>query len=66
MIGGRAIFVGPLTSSHLRDCVAIQFMVREPHHERDCLIVNSSAYPFALSPSKGSERIATQSLMGED
>jgi hypothetical protein len=33
------------------------FMVREPHHERDCLIVNSSIYPFALSSSKGSERI---------
>jgi hypothetical protein len=53
-------------SSPLRDCVAIPFMVREPHHERDCLIVNSSAYPFALSPSKGSERIATQSPTGED
>ena len=38
----------------------------KPHHERECLIVNSSAYPFALSPSKGSERIATQSLEGEE
>jgi hypothetical protein len=47
-------------------CVAIPFMVREPHHERDCLIVNSSTYPFALSTSKGSERIATQSLKGKE
>jgi hypothetical protein len=39
----------------VRDCVAIPFMVREPHHERDCLIVNSSIYPFALSLSKGSK-----------
>jgi hypothetical protein len=37
------------------DCAAIPFMVREPHHERDCLIVNSSIYPFGLSLSKGSE-----------
>jgi hypothetical protein len=37
-------------------------MVREPHHERDCSIVNSSIYPLALSLSKGSEHIATQSL----
>jgi hypothetical protein len=29
-----------LTSSPLGDYVAIPFMVREPHHERDCLIVN--------------------------
>jgi predicted enzyme related to lactoylglutathione lyase len=29
-------------------------MVREPHHERDCLIRNSSTCRFALS--KGSER----------
>jgi hypothetical protein len=36
-------------------------MVREPHHERDCMIANSIIYPFALSLSKGSERIATQS-----
>jgi protein SCO1 len=43
-----------------RDCVAIPFMVREPHHERYCLVANSSTYPFALSLSKGSERIATQ------
>jgi hypothetical protein len=38
-----------------RDCVAIPFMVREPHHERYCLIANSITYPFALSVSKGSE-----------
>jgi hypothetical protein len=25
----------------------------EPHHERYCLIANSSTYPFALSLSKG-------------
>src|SRR5262249_43792802 len=43
----------------------IPFMVREPHHERDCLIVNSSIYSFALSLSKGSERIVTQSLTRE-
>jgi hypothetical protein len=53
-------------SSPLRDRVAIPFMVREPHHERNCLIENSSTYPFALSASKGSERIATQSLTGEE
>jgi hypothetical protein len=47
-----------------RDCVAIPFMVREPHHERGCLIANSGTYPFALSESKGSERIATQSPTG--
>ena len=29
-------------------------------------IVNSSIYPFALSLSKGSEHIATQSLEGEE
>ena len=29
------------------------------------LIANSNVYPFALSLSKGSERIATQSLDGE-
>src|SRR5262249_4919085 len=44
----------------------IPFMVREPHHERDCLIVNSSIYSFALSLSKGSERIVTQSLKGKE
>jgi small-conductance mechanosensitive channel len=53
-------------SSPVRGCVAIPFMVREPHHERYCMIANSSIYPFALSSSKGSERIATQSLKGED
>ena len=53
-------------SSPIRDCVAIPFMVREPHHERDCSIVNSSICPFALSLSKGSEHIATQSLKGEE
>jgi hypothetical protein len=36
-------------------------MVREPHHEQDCLIVNLAIYPFALSLSKGSEGIARQS-----
>ena len=35
----------------------------ERHHGP---IVNSNAYPFALSLSKGSERIATQSPTGED
>ena len=35
-------------------------MVREPHHERCCLNEKLSIYPFALSLSKGSERIATQ------
>jgi hypothetical protein len=49
-----------------RDRVAIPFMVREPHHERNCLIENSSTYPFALSASMRSERIATQSPTGED
>jgi Cytochrome C oxidase, cbb3-type, subunit III len=52
-----------------RDCVVIPFMVREPHHERVCLTLHSSTHPFAtsinslqaLSLSKGSERIATQS-----
>jgi hypothetical protein len=29
-----------LAFSPVRDCVVIPFMVREPHHERDCLIVN--------------------------
>ena len=53
-------------SSPVTGCVAIPFMVREPHHERDCLSVNSSTYPFALSTSKGSERIATQFLKGEE
>ena len=48
-----------------RDCVAIPFMVREPHHERYCLIANSGTYPFALSLSKGSEWIATQSRKTE-
>jgi hypothetical protein len=47
-----------------RDCVATPFMVREPHHERDCLSANLSTCPFALSSSKGSERIATQSRRG--
>ena len=32
---------------------------RLPHHERGCSILNSSTYPFALSVSKGSERMAT-------
>jgi NitT/TauT family transport system substrate-binding protein len=45
---------------------AIPFMVREPHHERNCLIVNSSTYPLALRLSKGSEVIATQSIKGEE
>ena len=31
-----------------------------------CLIVNSSTYPFVLSPSKGEHPIATQSPTGED
>jgi len=44
-----------------RDCVAIPIMVREPHHERYCQIVKSRTCPFALSSSKGSERITTQS-----
>jgi hypothetical protein len=60
-------------SSPVGDCVAIPFTVREPHHERDCFIINSSIDPFAtsidsvqaLSLSKGSEYIATQSLEGE-
>jgi hypothetical protein len=41
-------------------------MVREPHHERDCSIANSSTDPFALSLSKGSGRIATQSQRGRE
>jgi hypothetical protein len=41
-------------------------MVREPHHERNCLIVDSSAYPLALSLSKGSEGIATHYSKGEE
>jgi hypothetical protein len=52
--------------------VATPFMVpfdcaqgRLLHHERCCSIANSSTYPFALSSSKGSDRIATQSLGGE-
>ena len=50
----------------------LERLCRNPVHgsrassRRICLIVNSSAYPFALSPSKGSERIATQSPTGED
>jgi hypothetical protein len=47
-----------------RDYVAVPFMVREPHHERYCLIENSSTFPFVLSPSKGSERIAVESPTG--
>jgi hypothetical protein len=50
-------------SSPVRGCVAIPFMVREPHHERYCMIANSSIYPFALSSSKGSERIATRTAL---
>jgi hypothetical protein len=44
----------------------IPFMVREPHHERYCMIVNSSIYPFVLSLSKGERLFATQSLTGEE
>jgi hypothetical protein len=47
--------VKPQTHSYIfpvGDCVAIPFMVREPHHERNCLIGNSNTYPFALSASK--------------
>jgi NitT/TauT family transport system substrate-binding protein len=51
-----------VSRSLVGDCVAIPFMVREPHHERCCLFRNSSTYPFTLSVSKGSERIATHSL----
>ena len=47
------------------DCVGIPFMVRGPHHERNCVTINSSTYAFALSLSKGSETIATQSRRGE-
>jgi len=43
------------SSFRVGDCVAIPFMVREPHHERYCSIVNSITYPFALSVSKGSD-----------
>ena len=39
-----------LTLALSRDCVAILFMVREPHHEWYCLIANSGTYPFALTP----------------
>jgi ABC-type nitrate/sulfonate/bicarbonate transport system substrate-binding protein len=53
-------------SSPVRDRVTIPFMVREPHHERDRLMANSNTSLFALSLSKGSERIATQSLKGEE
>ena len=49
--------------SPCRDYVAIPFMVREPHHERHCSIPNSITYPFVLSASKGSERMATQSRL---
>jgi NitT/TauT family transport system substrate-binding protein len=45
---------------------AIPFMVREPHHERNCLIVDSSTYPLTLRLSKGSEVIATESIKGEE
>jgi NitT/TauT family transport system substrate-binding protein len=45
---------------------AIPFMVREPHHERNCLTVDSSTYPLALRLSKGSEVIATQSIKEEE
>ena len=51
--------------SPVRGCVAVPFMVREPHHERYCSMANSSTYPFALSLSKGSDRIATQPVKGE-
>jgi hypothetical protein len=43
-----------------RGCVAIPFMVREPHHQRYCPAANSSTYPFALRLSKGSEGFTTQ------
>ena len=52
--------------SQVGDGVAIPFMVREPHHGRDRFVVNSNTYPFALSTSKGSERIATPSLKEKD
>jgi hypothetical protein len=52
--------------SQVGDCVAIPFMVREPHHERDSFVVHSNTSPFALSMSKGSHRIATQSLKDAD
>ena len=66
-VDGSRLVVHNQRKFHLvyRDCVAIPFMVREPHHERDFLIANSIAYPFALSLSKGSERIATQSLQSQ-
>jgi hypothetical protein len=58
--------------SRVRARVAIPFMVREPHHERDSFVVNANpvATPInsvqALSTSKGSDRIATQSLKEAD
>jgi hypothetical protein len=39
--------------SPARSLVAIPFMVRVPHHERYCLIANSSPYPFALRLVEG-------------
>ena len=55
----------PTLSLPRADCVAIPFMVREPHHERNCFAVNSSSSPFVLRLSKGERPIATQSLAGE-
>src|SRR5262245_50295770 len=40
-----------------RDCVAIAFMGRASHHERDYLISNSSICLFALSSSKGPSEV---------
>ncbi|MGH7766300.1 MAG: hypothetical protein ACREQP_02505, partial [Candidatus Binatia bacterium] len=33
-----------------------RFMLREPQHERDGIIDNSSTYPLVLSVSKGERR----------
>jgi hypothetical protein len=55
--------------SPIGDSVAIPFMVREPHHERDCLIGNSSIYPFAPSVNSGQalvEGLGTNSLQSLD
>lgn len=40
-------------SCRFRDWVAIPFMVREPHHERNYFAARSTLSPFALTQSMG-------------
>ena len=41
----------------MRDCVATPFMVREPHHERGCLIVKYLSVRHFDKLSAGSEHV---------